>query len=61
MRILALFLGNINNLKFFSATENGFYTPKNATSILPITVYKAPIFVGTNNNTALSVFRALGK
>tara|TARA_B110000902_G_scaffold135181_1_gene156765 strand:+ start:470 stop:634 length:165 start_codon:yes stop_codon:yes gene_type:complete len=50
-----------NNFKFLSSTESGFYTPIDARSILHITVHKAPIVAVTNNNTALSVFKALGK
>jgi len=57
-----VFLGDgKNNFKFLSAIESGFFTPTDARAILPITVHKAPIFVVTNNNTALSVFRASGK
>jgi len=57
-----VFLGDgKNNFKFLSATESGFYTPTDARAILPITVHKTPIFVVTNNNTTLSVFKASGK
>ncbi|MGY8940362.1 MAG: hypothetical protein ACKVK4_10300 [Flavobacteriales bacterium] len=44
-----------------SAIASGFYTPTDASAMLPITVHKVPIFAVTNNNTALLVFRVSGK
>lgn len=55
------FRGWKNNFKFLSTTESGLYTPTDVRSILPITEHKATIFVLTNTNSVLTIYRYLCK